>query len=198
MLIYFGAWGFVFFRRAWRRMKMNIMRFSFFAYGTNFIFDPDGYYSFETISVGNDVFIGPGATLQASMSRIMIGNKVMLGPNVTIMGGDHNVSEIGRFMFDVKEKRPENDQPVVIEDDVWVGAGATILKGVRLGRGSIVAAGAIVTQNVPPYAIVAGVPARIVRFRFDLDAILQHEAVLYPPEQRMTRAQLLEEFEVPG
>jgi len=196
--MYFGAWGFVFFRRTWRRMKMIILRFAFLANGKNFIFDPDGYYSFETISVGNNVFIGPGATLQASVSRIMIGNKVMLGPNVTIMGGDHNVSEIGRFMFDVKEKRPENDQPVVIEDDVWVGAGATILKGVRLGRGSIVAAGAIVTQNVPPYAIVAGVPARIVRFRFDLDTILQHEALLYPPEQRMTRAQLLEEFEVGG
>jgi len=56
-------------------------------------------------------------------------------------------------------------QGIVIEDDCWLGGGATILAGVRVGRGAVVAAGAIVTRDVPPYAIVAGVPARVVRMR---------------------------------
>lgn len=122
--------------------------------GKNIRFDPYGLYSYKTIFVGNDVFIGYGAVFQATESRIIIGNKVMFGPNVTIMGGDHNTSVVGKFMYDVKEKRPEDDQPVIIEDDVWVGTGAIILKGVTIGRGSIVAAGSVVTQDVLPYTIV--------------------------------------------
>ena len=59
------------------------------------------------------------------------------------------------------------DQPVVIEDDVWVGANVTILKGVTIGHGSVVAAGAVVTKSCPPYSIIGGVPAKILRKRFE-------------------------------
>jgi acetyltransferase-like isoleucine patch superfamily enzyme len=140
--------------------------------------------------VGDDVFIGPGAVFTASRSAIRIGNKVMFGPNVAIIGGDHNTSVAGRFMHDVDEKRPEDDQAVVIEDDVWVGARSTILKGVRIRRGAIVAAGSVVTKDIPPYAVVAGVPARVRRFRWDIDTILRHEVALYPANARLTRAEL--------
>lgn len=175
---------FIFVRRVVRRAQMLLLRPAFKRCGANFIFDPNGNYSFETIEVGDDVFIGNGATLQASQSGIVIGNKVMFGPQVTVMGGDHNTSVIGQFMFDVKIKRPEDDQPVVIEDDVWVGTGAIILKGVRLGRGCIIAAGAVVTKDVAPYTIVAGVPARRLSARFDAATILAHEATLYAARDR--------------
>ena len=59
------------------------------------------------------------------------------------------------------------DQPVVIEDDVWVGANVTILKGVTIGHGSVVAAGAVVTKSCPPYSIIGGVPAKVLKKRFD-------------------------------
>ena len=78
---------------------------------------------------------------------------MLIGPNVMIIGGDHNTSVIGNFMFDVKSKRESDDQAVVIADDVWIGNGVIIHKGVQFGRGSIVAAGAIVTNNIPPYTI---------------------------------------------
>lgn len=168
--------------RMLRRMKMYLLRPLFRSFGKNFVFDPNGTFSFRTISVGNDVYIGPGACLIASASEIIIGNKVLFGPNVTIVGGDHNIEQIGRFMYDVKEKLPENDQPVTIEDDVWLGAGVIILKGTTIGRGSVVAAGALVTKNVPRYAIVAGVPARVVKMRFTVDGILAHEKALYPSD----------------
>lgn len=58
------------------------------------------------------------------------------------------------------EKLPNNDLPVVIEDDVWCGANVTILKGVTIGHGSVVAAGAVVTKSFPPYSIIGGVPKR--------------------------------------
>lgn len=81
-------------------------------------------------------------------------------------------------MFDVHEKLPENDLPVRIEDDVWVGTGAIILKGVVIGRGAVVAAGAVVTRDVPPYAIAAGVPAKVIRMRWNDEEIAKHEAML--------------------
>lgn len=161
------------------RLKMYLLRPLFNTVGRNFKFDPNGVYSFKTISVGDDVYIGPGACLIASDSSIKIGNKVMLGPNVTIVGGDHNIGQIGRFMFDVKEKLPGNDLPVFIEDDVWIGAGVIIMKGITIGRGSVIAAGALVTKRVPHYAIMAGVPARVMKMRFSEGEIVIHEKELY-------------------
>ena len=158
---------------------MLLLRPLFRSYGQNFVFDPSGRYSFTAISVGNDVYIGHGAQF-SSIKSITIGNKVIFGPNVTIIGGDHNTSQIGRFMYDVQEKLPEDDLPVAIEDDVWIGTGAIILKGVTIGRGSIVAAGAIVTKNVSPYSIVGGVPAKVLRMRFDIETIICHESAIYP------------------
>lgn len=184
--------SFILGRRVMRRLKMVLLKPAFRQYGENFIFDPDGQYSYETIEVGNDVFIGPGATFQASNSGIKIGNKVMFGPNVTIMGGDHNTTQTGKFMFDVKDKRPEDDLPVMIGDDVWIVAGVTILKGVCLNRGCIVAAGAVVTKDVPPYAVVGGVPARVLRLRFDIDTIVEHETAVYGAQDSFTREVLLQ------
>ena len=171
---------------------MLILRSAFKRCGKNVRFDPDGVYTYKNIEIGNDVFIGPRAAFLASESGIVIGNKVMFGPNVTIVGGDHNTSVIGQFMFDVRAKRPEDDQPVVIEDDVWIGARAILLKGVRLGRGCIVAAGSVVTKSVAPYTVVAGVPARVRSVRFPIETILIHEARLYSSERRLSRDYLID------
>jgi acetyltransferase-like isoleucine patch superfamily enzyme len=157
---------------------MLMLRRAFKSHGKNFVFDPYGNYSFKTIEVGNDVYIGPGAVLNASKSGIVIGNKIMLGPNVTIMGGDHNTSKVGEYMYDVKDKLPENDKPVVLESDIWIGTGAIILKGVTIGKGSIVAAGTLVINNVPPYSIVGGVPAKVIKARFSPEEIIEHEKML--------------------
>lgn len=161
----------------------------FSKYGSNFRFDPAGMYSFQTIEVGDDVNLGMRPILLAARSKIKIGNHVMFGPEVAILGGNHRTDLVGRFMKSVmdSEKRPEDDLDVVIEDDVWVGTRAIILHGVTIGRGAIVAAGAVVTKSVPPYAIVAGNPARVLRFRWDVDTILANEEKLYPPEARLTR-----------
>ncbi|WP_350546452.1 DapH/DapD/GlmU-related protein [Pseudoalteromonas sp. 5-MNA-CIBAN-0065] len=102
----------------------------------------------------------------------------MFGPNVTIMDGDHNMSKVGAYMFDVQEKLPENDLPVLISNDVWVGCNATILKGVTIGEGTVIAAGSVVTANVLPYSIVGGVPAKVIGSRFSEDEIIKHKLLL--------------------
>jgi acetyltransferase-like isoleucine patch superfamily enzyme len=122
----------------------------------------------------------------ATESRITIGNKVLFGPGVTIIGGDHRASDVGRFIYDVLDKKEDDDKDVVIEDDVWVGTNVTILKGVHVGRGAVVAAGAVVTKDVEPYSIVGGVPARRLSCRFSPEEIEQHEAVLYREEDRLS------------
>lgn len=175
-----------------RYVLTQIYRPLFGAHGRNFSFDPDGEYYFNNIFVGDDVSLGRKPTLIASRSSIRIGNKVMFGPEVTIIGGNHNTTFLGKYMTDVRDadKKPEDDLGVVIDDDVWIGTRAIILNGVTVGRGAIVAAGAVVTRNVPPYAIVAGAPARVVKFRWNVETILQHEEILYESQKRLSRGYL--------
>ena len=84
-------------------------------------------------------------------------------------------------MIDItpEEKQPENDEEVIIEDDVWCGANVTILKGVTIGNGSVVAAGAVVTKSFPPYSIIGGVPAKLLKMRFTEEAGKQNDQILY-------------------
>jgi acetyltransferase-like isoleucine patch superfamily enzyme len=165
----------LFCQKAWDRILMYFYREQFASCGKNVVFFPTkSFFFYKTIKIGNDVYIGPGATFSASKSFIQIGSKVMFGPNVTIMGGDHNTSVIGAYMYDVNEKLPENDLPVTIKDDVWIGADAIILKGVTIGQGSIVAAGSLVIADVSEYSVAGGVPAKILRKRFNDNQMKDH------------------------
>jgi acetyltransferase-like isoleucine patch superfamily enzyme len=178
-------------RVKWRLLRAR-QRQLFGGYGRNFWFDPAGEYTFENVFAGDDVSLGIRPSLSAPRSKIRIGNKVMFGPEVAIHGGNHTTNYLGRFMSDITdaEKSPEDDQDVIIEDDVWVGRRAIILHGVTIGRGAIVGAGAVVVKSIPPYAVAVGVPARVMKFRWDVPTILRHEAMLYPVEKRLQRETL--------
>ena len=132
----------------------------------------------SNISIGSNVYIGPFAVFLCTESRIFIGNKVLFGPNVTMIAGDHRFTDVGRYIFDVTDKNPEDDKDIVIEDDVWIATNTTILKGVKIGRGAIVAAGSLVVKDVAPYTVVGGVPAKILKYRFTEDQLKQHEVIL--------------------
>ena len=139
----------------------------------------------RNLSVGDGTSIPKGATLYCTDAPLTIGRQVIFGPRPTIITGDHRTDLIGKYIIDVttEEKLPENVQPVVIEDDVRCGANVTILKGVTIGRGSIVAAGAVVTQSFPPYSVVGGVPAKLLKMRFTPEEIVEHEKMLYKLER---------------
>lgn len=96
-----------------------------------------------------------------------------------------------------KSNKPEGyDHDVIIEKDVWIGANVTILEGVTVGRGATIAAGAVVNKNVPPYCIVGGVPAKVIKFYWTIDQILEHERQLYPENERYKREELEEIIKV--
>lgn len=134
----------------------------------------------ENLSVGDDTALPKRSTFYCVNAPLTIGKKVMFGPHPTIMTGDHRVDFVGKHIADVTEedKVAENDAPVVIEDGVWCGANVTILKGVTIGRGSVVAAGAVVTKSCAPYSIIGGVPARLIKMRFTPEEIIEHERLL--------------------
>lgn len=130
------------------------------------------------MSIGDGSSIPKGSTFYCTEVPLNIGKKVIFGPNPTIITGDHRIDVIGKYIMDSHEKLPENDAPVVIEDDVWCGANVTILKGVTIGRGSVVAAGAVVTKSCPPYSIIGGVPAKVLKMRFTPEEFEEHEHFL--------------------
>ncbi len=184
--------------KSWDRLLMFLYRAQFAKCGRNAYFYPtNSYFYYKTIELGDDVYIGPGAMLLAKDSSISIGNKTMFGPNVSVVGGNHATHIVGKFMFDYadEDKRWFDDLPVIFEEDVWVGAGCTILKGVTVGRGAIVAAGAVVTKDIPPYAIAGGIPARVLKFRWSLDEIHEHEQKLFSPENRIPQEKLQKAFD---
>ena len=127
------------------------------------------------LSVGDYSSIPKGSVFYCTEAPLIIGKKVIFGPRPTIITGDHRIDVIGKYIMDSNDKLPENDAAVVIEDDVWTGANVTILKGVTIGRGSVIAAGAVVTKSCPPYSIIGGVPAKVLKMRFTQPEIIEHE-----------------------
>lgn len=113
-----------------------------------------------TLTIGSHTTINDGCQISA-FDAVHIGANCLFAPRVCVLDIDHR--------FDTRE-RPLRQQgyrtaPVVIGDDVWLGANAVVLRGVRIGRGAIVGANSVVTHDVPDYAIVGGVPARVLRMR---------------------------------
>lgn len=157
-----------------------LFRCRFKDFGSGSSFDPFGIYSYETISVGKNSNLGYRPVLIASRSFIRIGSNVIFGPQVAIRGGNHRIDIVGRTMQSITEaeKRPEEDPGVVIEDDVWLGTRAIIPAGVQVGEGAVIAAGAVVNADVPPYAVAAREPARVIRYRWDDATIAEHKRQL--------------------
>jgi len=106
-----------------------------------------------TLRIGDGVRINYGVSV-AAQKEVSIGARTRVGPYVMIVDSDFHDPYL-------RSRRPEA-RPVVIEEDVWIGAKASVLRGVRIGRGAIVGTGAVVTRDVAPFSVVAGVPARVV------------------------------------
>lgn len=118
----------------------------------------------EHVSIGDNCLINHNNVIQAGKSKngtITIGNYVHTGTNVIMLAFNH-----GFYTRDIPTKQQDYlEAPIVIEDDVWIGAGVIILAGVTIGKGAIIASNAVVNKDVPPYTIVGGVPAKIIKER---------------------------------
>lgn len=125
------------------------------------------------VTIGDRVGIGFNCFF---LCKCQIASDVLIGSNCHFVNRfDHRYDIVGKTMWDSGRGAAGK---VVVKDDVWIGESAIILAPVVIGRGSIVAAGAIVTCDVPPYSIVAGNPARIIKMRFSEAEVVVHEARL--------------------
>lgn len=121
----------------------------------------------EHISVGNHVSIGEDCRFMTTRADVIIGDHVMFAPDVKVITGGHRIDILDKNMDEVREdeKHPEDDQDIIFEGDNWIGANAMILKGVRIGRGAVVAANALVTKDVPAYSVYGGVSSHVIKWR---------------------------------
>ena len=132
----------------------------------------------KDFELGSYSLVSQGAYI---CGRVRAGKYVMFAPDVTIAGADHVFDQPGVPMYFAG--RPDIPE-TVIGDDVWIGARVCILAGVTIGRGSIIAMGSVVTKDVPAYSIVGGVPAKLIRERFDAAAAQIHDEMLSQPASR--------------
>jgi maltose O-acetyltransferase len=141
----------------------------FAAAGPGLTFEPTtSVLSYGQIEVGRDVSIGAGAYLYGP---IKIGNDVMVGPYVHIQAGYHRVDLVGKT---IRESGGAPLAEVVIEDDVWIAARVTVMRGVTIGRGSAIGTESLVLHDIPPYVIAFGRPCRPMRKRFEDAELRRH------------------------
>lgn len=112
----------------------------------------------------------------ADNERLTIGNFCSIADNVTfLMGGEHDYSRFLSFPYDAffvsKQADVQAKGPITVGDDVWIGANTIIVSNVTIGRGAVIAAGGVVTKDVPPYAIAGGDPAKVIKYRFKPETI---------------------------
>ena len=148
----------VLFGSAARRIRFLGARLRMKSHGKNLNIEKGAYYT-QNCTLGDHSALGVHAYIGGT---VVIGNDVMMGPECRIYTVNHRAD---RLDIPMRLQGATEEQPVIIGNDVWIGTRVTILPGVKIGDHSIIAAGAVVTGDVPPYAIVGGVPAKVIRDR---------------------------------
>ncbi len=120
------------------------------------------------VTIGDNFYSNYNLTL-LDFERITFGDSCYIGPNVVITSASHPLHPTERRRMDDEAMR--GSKPIVIEDNVWIGANCTILPGVTIGQGSIIAAGSVVTKDIPPMSIAGGIPCKAIREITDDDLI---------------------------
>lgn len=155
-------------------------------------------YNRENLIMDENTGIGDNAIIMNKYAKFIVHKHSGFSVNLVVVTGNHPMI-IGRFYRTISKINDhlnisEYDKDVVVDEDVWTGANVTLLSGVHVGRGAILAAGAVVNKSMPPYCICGGVPAKPIKFKWSIDQIMEHESKLYPEAQRFSREELEEIF----
>ena len=159
------------------------------------VYNKKNLYMYEDTNIyGGSVIMNPRAKfVMKKWSGAAIGLLVVTGNHMSVCG--LSFKQVTDKIKDVFDKNHKFDQDVIVEEDVWLGSNVTLLNGVTVGRGGEIGSGCVLRQNTPPYAIVAGNPAKIVGFRFTPEEIIEHEKALYPEEERLPLELLEKNYE---
>ena len=148
---------------------------------------PENVYMYENTKVEN-------STISAFLSKFIMKKGSAAAEGLSVHTGNH-MQLVGRFYRTITNEEKLNsgkvfDKDVVVEEDVWIGCNVTLLSGAHLGRSSVIAAGAVVTSDIPPYCIAGGVPAKPIKFKWTIEQIIEHESILYPENERYSKEEL--------
>lgn len=190
--MYYNLWGVIFLKNIIKRLYVYITRVRvddvrFIAFGTlrnmgqgsKFLYQ---VHCTDNVKIADFVTInGPGTVIQSYSDCIEIGRFCSIATGTKIIGGNHNYTKntsyfIWKNVFgSYCEDEVISKGPIIIKEDVWIGANVTVLSGVVIERGAVVAAGSVVTNNVEAYSIVGGVPAKFIKKRFTDKKIMELE-----------------------
>jgi acetyltransferase-like isoleucine patch superfamily enzyme len=151
-------------------------RFKMIMLGKGFKWGRHWHVRKGTLSIGHYAFLSSYAWINYPT---VIGDLTLVAAHLSISGNDHGIYECGVPIRLQEPKTPYTDITTIIGSEVWIGQNVTLIHGVKIGRGSVVAAGSVVTKDVEPYTIVGGVPAKVIKKRFTDKEILIHECKLY-------------------
>lgn len=149
-----------------------------------YISNPQNVFLYGNNGLGDAIILTTNAKfVMKENSGAAFGLRVFSGNHARIIGIP--------YRFVTENIKPSGlDKDIIVESDVWIGANVTLLAGVHVGRGATISAGAVVTKDIPPYSISGGVPAKVIRFYWTIDQILEHESKLYNEEERFSREEL--------
>ena len=149
----------------------------------------------QNVFLHEETRINPGAKIISYTGKLIVKKYTEIAYGCTIVTGNHTPTVgIPQYVLGHSHLN-DKEEDVVIQEDVWIGANVTILKGVTIGRGAVVGANTLVNKSVPPYAVVAGVPAHIIASKFTEEQIIRHERALYRESERLNPYELKSLFQ---
>jgi acetyltransferase-like isoleucine patch superfamily enzyme len=151
----------------------------------------------QNIFLFENTNIGENATILSNAGKFIMKKNSIAGPGLTVICQNHNIYDVGSYPGDENWSTMEIKEDVIIDDGVWLGANVTLCPGVHIERGCIVGAGSVCPgkRKYPPYAIIGGNPAKVLKFRFTLEQQIEHEIKNYKEEERIARHVLKNNYE---
>ena len=154
-------------------------------YGNHTVVKRDSTLVPKNMYLDDFVIIQDKTNFISNKGKLIVKKYTVISSGCLLIPGGHKLKVGLPFWVSAQHHIADQEDDIIIGEDCWIGAGSILLPGVKIGRGCVVGAGSVVTKDIPDYAVVAGIPARIIATKFSLEDVLSHERVLYPASERL-------------